>query len=378
MRANDYSILFLGHDASKTGAPLVLFNLIKWLKTNHPNFKISLLLLREGELSNNFKNIVDHYISIPDENLFNKLKRSLALKSERRENEKYLRIIDLAKDQLIYANTVETIALAVSLKKENKALKIISHIHELEVTLKLLQPNFEDYSKEIDLFICPSELVANNLISNYNIEKERLTVIYEFVENSEVISSKEKIDRIFRVGASGTFHWRKGGDIFLLLAHYIHLKYPKYTIEFVWIGRVPEAEKIIIEADLSKLGLKDKVSFTGLLEIPQEEYTNLDVFVLTSREDPFPLVCIEVGMLGVPIICFEKATGTCEILSKGGGFIVPYLDIPKMAERVITYFENEELKSKHGEENRSNFSHFTVEKVCPQIFKKIQLVSAID
>ena len=61
-------------------------------------------------------------------------------------------------------------------------------------------------------------------------------------------------------------------------------------------------------------------------------------------------------MLGVPIICFEKATGTSEVLSKGGGFVVPYLDIYEMAKKIIKYYENKDLKLKHAEENRSNFS----------------------
>lgn len=374
MKISDRNILFIGHDASKTGAPLVLLNLIKWLNANHSNFNISLILLREGELSENYKKIVDHYIIIPGENLIRKFIGRILLKSIKGKNSKYLRVLNVNNYDLVYANTVEAISLAVSIKGENKDLKIISHLHELEVTLKLLQPNFEEYARDIDMFICPSELVANNLNRNYSVVKEKLNVVYEFIEAPEVIPVRSNNDKVFRVGASGTFHWRKGGDLFLQLVKLINSKYPDYNIEFVWIGRVPGPERIIMEADLAKLDLNSKIRFTGLLDNPLEEYKNLDVFVLTSREDPFPLVCIEVGMLGVPIICFEKATGTSEVLSKGGGFIVPYLDIYEMAEKIIIYYENKDLKRKHAEENRSNFSEFTVEKICPQILQRIQLL----
>lgn len=62
---------------------------------------------------------------------------------------------------------------------------------------------------------------------------------------------------------------------------------------------------------------------------------------MTSREDPFPLVSIEVGLLGKPIISFEKAVGTNEILQDAGGFIVPYLSIEDMAQKALLYYQPE-------------------------------------
>jgi glycosyltransferase involved in cell wall biosynthesis len=93
---------------------------------------------------------------------------------------------------------------------------------------------------------------------------------------------------------------------------------------------------------------------------------------MTSREDPFPLVCIEVGMLGKPIVCFEKATGTAEIIEKGGGFIVPYLSVEGMAEKIIHYYNNPIEKEQHGEFNKTAFAQFTPEIGCPQLFSIIE------
>ena len=103
-------------------------------------------------------------------------------------------------------------------------------------------------------------------------------------------------------------------------------------------------------------------------------FNDFDVFLMTSREDPFPLVCIEVGMLGIPIICFDGATGSQEIINQGGGVVVPYLDTDAMAKQIQTYFLDRNLLKDHGEKNKALFSKLSPEHLCPQIW---ELLSAI-
>ena len=50
-------ILFITHEASRTGAPMVILHLIKWLQTNS-DYCIDLLSLKGGELSDEFSEIV--------------------------------------------------------------------------------------------------------------------------------------------------------------------------------------------------------------------------------------------------------------------------------------------------------------------------------
>ena len=108
--------------------------------------------------------------------------------------------------------------------------------------------------------------------------------------------------------------------------------------------------------------------------LPENYFKNFDVFLLTSREDPFPLVAIEVGKSGIPIICFENATGTSEILINGGGFIVPYIDIVSIAEKLILYYNDEALRKRDGELNKVNFSIFTPEIMGKKLYEIIENV----
>ena len=65
-----------------------------------------------------------------------------------------------------------------------------------------------------------------------------------------------------------------------------------------------------------------------------EWFAAFDAFALTSREDSFPLTCLEAASLGVPVLCFAGAGGEPEFVEQDAGFVVPYLDVEAMAERV--------------------------------------------
>jgi hypothetical protein len=50
-------ILFIGHDATRSGAPFVLLHLLRWLRKNAPDLEFELLLLSGGELEREFRQL---------------------------------------------------------------------------------------------------------------------------------------------------------------------------------------------------------------------------------------------------------------------------------------------------------------------------------
>jgi hypothetical protein len=60
-----------------------------------------------------------------------------------------------------------------------------------------------------------------------------------------------------------------------------------------------------------------------------------DIFLLSSRLDPFPNVAIDAMSAGLPVVCFEKGSGVAEMLSNHAGLkrlVVPYADVASAAE----------------------------------------------
>jgi glycosyltransferase involved in cell wall biosynthesis len=364
-------ILFISHQNSLSGAPLVLLYFMQWLKQNYNNYQIDLLVLSEGVLSSDFKSISENYYSVSDlENKFifhNQLPTFFKTRIYNYLKEGFLNKIRNNKYDILYANTVQTLPIACLLK-QNSESELIVHVHELSTVINQILPGFKELKGFGDKFIAVSDLVKKDLSENWDIQIHQIKKIYEFSKVQKIDMYQKSTSEEFVVCGCGYVDWRKGTDLFIQVAHYIHSKKYNKKVKFTWIGKISFSDRLIIEADIKKMGLTGFVEFVGEVLNPHDFLKNCDVFLLTSREDPFPLVCIEVGMLGKPIICFDKATGIAEILAKGGGFVTPYLDINKMSDKVEYYINNTEIMYKDGLVNQQNFSNFTPDKMCPEIF----------
>lgn len=204
------------------------------------------------------------------------------------------------------------------------------------------------------------------------VDSKRIQVIYPFStpQSRRARDGPVKSSQRLTIGGSGLVNWRKGTDMFLMVANHCRLHFPELDLEFVWVGKVPEREREIIEEDLRKCSLGN-VWFVGQTDEPEKYFNQFDLFLMTSREDPFPLVCIESGYLSVPVICFDGATGTQEMLGEGGGSVVPYMDIQSMAESIKDYYQNRKRLAADGEVARRVFSEFTPDKMCPKIHQAI-------
>lgn len=374
------SILFISHDASRSGAPYVLLNFLRWIKQNKFNVKVTVLALHGGELSKNFEEISDVYLELdtvlqPIPTFFQDGKRRLLKKIGRSPRnvspqEKYLEEVAIQGFDAIYANTVVSLPVATQIKEAACSAKLFLHVHELKQIIETRIPEISKYLEKVDSYIAVSNIVKNNLIYQYKVPDKKIEVIYPFSSIQKVeVEHNHKKD--FIVGGSGTQLWGKGGDLFLQVAFLIKSSLPEANIKFIWVGHLSRQEELLIESDIEKAGLADVVEFIGEEKNPSRIFSSFDVFLMTSREDSFPLVCIEVGMLGKPILCFRGATGTEEVLINGGGKIAPYLDTRTMAENVIKYYLNRDELKVDGEKAKKIFSEFNAEKICPKLFQLI-------
>ena len=351
--------LFITHEASRTGAPIVLLEYLKWIRANRDRWQIFVLSLNTGPLSEEFRSFAHEFYEHPGK-MSKSYSRKLPVinKSIKRKNKVFGALANEGFD-IIYANTVVSIPVACDLNYLNSA-RVIAHIHEMETVINLLLPNFADYISDITAFITPSNIARNQLTKNYKIKADDVTVLNEFVKPAVPSNYVREKDYIL-IGGCGTVHWRKGSDLFIQIAAFIKNQYPNLKIIFRWAGAMSRQEELIANSDIKKAGLEETVFFIGEKSDLNLFLNSLDIFLLTSREDPFPLVAIEAAQRGKPIICFDKATGTAEKLKDGGGKVVPYLDVKSMAEAILFYVENTEELLRDGNTAKQNFAQLIPE-----------------
>jgi len=97
------------------------------------------------------------------------------------------------------------------------------------------------------------------------------------------------------------------------------------------------------------LGVSEKIRFTGQLLDPIQEYKNFDVFLLLSREDSFPMVCLENAQLKKPIVCMKNASGIMDMLSEGSCIAVPYLSVNDIADAIYKVYSDPLFSQRLGD-----------------------------
>src|SRR6185436_9640841 len=151
----------------------------------------------------------------------------------------------------------------------------------------------------------------------------------------------------------GSVHFRKGVDLFIACAARV---LQKVRCRFVWIGNGFDPERdqqysVYLSDQIQRAGLADAFAFMEETSQLAFAYQSADVLVVSSRLDPLPNVSIDAVSLGLPIVCFDRATGMADILRKNGlkkECVAGYLDVENMAECVIRFLEDSSLRRNTG------------------------------
>jgi glycosyltransferase involved in cell wall biosynthesis len=94
--------------------------------------------------------------------------------------------------------------------------------------------------------------------------------------------------------------------------------------------------------------MANRVHFVGHRTDYLDFLAATEVFLLTSREDPFPLVVLEAAAFGKPIVCFECAGGAPEFVQRDAGVCVPFGDVEAMASAAMTLAQAPEKRATLG------------------------------
>ncbi|HTL48437.1 MAG TPA: glycosyltransferase [Verrucomicrobiae bacterium] len=112
------------------------------------------------------------------------------------------------------------------------------------------------------------------------------------------------------------------------------------------------------------MGLDKNIIFTGLRKDIPELYAAMDVFVLCSHREGFPMTVLEAMAAGVPVVCTDVG-GIKECLEDGkDGFLVPPGDLGALAAKIALLIDDKALREKIVARAREKVAaNFSVEKM---------------
>jgi glycosyltransferase involved in cell wall biosynthesis len=175
-----------------------------------------------------------------------------------------------------------------------------------------------------DQIITVSKADETSALNHKLIDPKKLTTIHNAVPPvnfTERIEARKRLgipDDKFLIGTIANFYPTKGLDILISLWQDSRLR-GNGNLELIIIGSGPlETE---LRAQVQKLNLTN-VNFTGQITNASTLLRAIDVFVLPSRKEGFPLVLLEAMQAGLPIIATDVG-GNKEALGDAGILIPP-------------------------------------------------------
>jgi len=340
------TILLVSHQASRTGAPILAYNIASHLRNQ---YNVIALFLAGGELVPAFEKICNAVIGPLDYTNWHPVEGKFFAR----------KLSNSFTISYAVANSIETWMLIPALARALIPVVILVHEFASYTKPKGAMGEGLDWSTQL---IFSAEITKESAIKDHPILANRKTYMLPqgrcTVPNLQVATmpnnARDIRDKVrpknaedaFIVLGCGTIFYRKGVDIFLSCAAATLALQSKRPIRFIWIGNDPKIDAdypSFLTEQIERSGLDGKVEFIDEMPDLGPAYSSSDVFLLSSRLDPMPNVAIDSAFEGLPIICFENASGVASLLKGNESlkeYVVPYLDTHAAARAIVELANN--------------------------------------
>jgi glycosyltransferase involved in cell wall biosynthesis len=344
------------HDGSLTGAPIVGYNIVKLLSET---CNVIAIVMHDGPIIQDFlKYCVGIVRPIGRTSFRGVAPKYLAEMLIRPLTNKYGPIS-------LIANSAETESMMMGAKLED--IPTLSLVHE-----------FSDYvaaSRMRNVISCsgvvvfPAQIVLDSakealgqdwpsgvVLPQGKCEKPDIGGHAEGADLLQSLTTRTDKQMLLCIGC-GSVQLRKGVDLFVATAAKVAAELGNDSVRFIWIGDgyLPDLDQHFssyLRAQVQRSGLENVVYFVPAVgwKYLERAYRAADVMLLSSRLDPFPNVAIEAADAGLPIVCFDKASGTAEQLAELDGcseLVVPYLDVHAAANAILKLAREPDLRRRN-------------------------------
>jgi glycosyltransferase involved in cell wall biosynthesis len=226
----------------------------------------------------------------------------------------------------------------------------------------------------VDHIVTVSEGVKSDLVKYMRINPDKISIIYNGIDASKFRIKIDKMQKRKGLGISkedtvigiGVRLSEQKGVCFLIEAVSILIEsFPKIKLLVIGDGEL----KSDLEKLTEELKITNKVIFAGFRSDIHELLQIIDIYVLPSLWEGHPLVLIEAMAAEMPIVATD-IPGNRETVEHGHtGFLVPQKNPQALANALMKFIENEDLRKSAG---LNGYNKFRNEFTLDLMIKKYQ------
>ena len=331
------AILFVSHETTLTGAPLIIHQVARHFQDHH-NILPIFLLLKGGKICNLFIKDFPSY-QLPEQ--FSEYEKG-------NEIQKLLTaLLEVISIECTYVNSAES-RFILPILRAAKIPKIIALVHEMG---NLYPPNsWQVISRYSNHVVFPCEFVQQKALENSRFHVPSISIKGQGLLKPEIFDADvSKCRKYVRkelgipenakiVLSCGTPIARKGIDIFVFTAISTLSKWTEASpLYFLWIGDAPDNHyQQWSRRDIEFSNYSENILLVDSKDDTIPWFVGSDIFFLTSRGDPFPCVVHEALAAGLQVVGFENTGGLQEMLPPQAALLLPYGDLASASATLIS------------------------------------------
>lgn len=238
---------------------------------------------------------------------------------------------------------------------------------------------FDHFSEKfVDRFLVVSDVLRDKMIRRHGIPAEKVIRIHNGIEVDHYLPQdqsglREGIRRKFDVGedtlligAIGRLVWQKGFEHLVQAVPKVMNKFPQTKVLIVGEGPLRDN----LEALAQKLRIEKHIIFANFRSDVKEILSALDILIVPSLLEGFPMVTLEGMAMAKPIIATAIDGIREQIIDLKSGILIPPRDPDAITDAIIRLRKDRNFAQNLGLEARLRVEeHFTVEKMVAETEK---------
>ncbi|MDQ0482525.1 glycosyltransferase family 4 protein [Guptibacillus hwajinpoensis] len=221
----------------------------------------------------------------------------------------------------------------------------------------------------VERVIAVSDFERDNLIQK-GVDETKVTTVYNGVDLKRFyFSSKQKGD-LYKIGILARLSEEKNHRLFIQIANELK-EVP--NLKFYIAGDGPELESITNE--ITSLGLTN-IKLLGNTSNPEEFIKEMDLLLLTSKKEVFPMVMLEAMASGTPLLAVDVGGVKEAIIHNETGYLVQQYSVKQFCDIILGLVDNEEMSRQLVYRAREKVElEFSMEKMVERTMEEYLQVS---